>query len=112
MLLMQWFIVHSFLEKGLKGVVLGFSDGVDSALVAKLCADALGPQRVLAVAMPDGKGGKDLKDAKKFAKAPGIDLRIIGIAPIVHPLETRFLGFQADPATRRNLPPPCVLTTL
>jgi len=56
--IIQAFVVHSFRESGRKGVVLGLSGGVDSALVAKLCADALGPQRVLAVAMPDGKGGK------------------------------------------------------
>src|SRR3989454_1282822 len=53
--------------------------------------------------MPDGKGGKDLKDAKKFAKALGIDLRIIGIAPIVNSLENRLLGFQADQVARGNL---------
>src|SRR3989441_3366381 len=101
--IIQAFLVHSFRESGRKGVVLGLSGGVDSALVAKLCADALGPQRVLAVAMPDGKGGKDLKDAKKFAKALGIDLRIIGIAPIVNSLENRLLGFQADQVARGNL---------
>src|SRR5207245_5675254 len=52
---------------------------------------------------PDGKGGKDLKDAKKFAKALGIDLRIVGIAPIVNSLESRRLGFQADQVARGNL---------
>src|SRR3989441_670890 len=53
--------------------------------------------------MPDGKGGKDLKDAKKFAKRLGIDLRIIGIAPIVNSLENRLLGFQADQVAGGNL---------
>jgi len=101
--IIEAFLVHSFRESGRKGVVLGLSGGVDSALVAKLCADALGPQHVLGVAMPDGRGGKDLKDAKKFAKALGIDLRIIGIAPIVTSLEKRLLGFQADQVARGNL---------
>ncbi|TMA03573.1 MAG: NAD(+) synthetase, partial [Methanobacteriota archaeon] len=66
--IIEAFLVHSFRESGRKGVVLGLSGGIDSALVAKLCADSLGPQHVLGVAMPDGRGGKDLKDAKKFAK--------------------------------------------
>ncbi len=101
--IIEAFLVHSFRESGRKGVVLGLSGGVDSALVAKLCADALGPQHVLAVAMPDGRGGKDLKDARKFAKAIGIDLRIIGIAPIVTSLEKRLLGFQTDQVARGNL---------
>jgi NAD+ synthase len=101
--ILQAFIVHSIRESGRKGVVLGLSGGVDSALVAKLCADAIGPGRVLAVAMPDGKGRKDLKDAKKFAKALGIDLRIIGIAPIVTALEKRLMAFQADQVALGNL---------
>src|SRR5436309_60195 len=101
--IIEAFLVHCLRESGRKGVVLGLSGGVDSALVAKLCADALGPQRVLAVAMPDGRGGKDLKDAKKFAKMLGIDLRIIGISPIVTSVEKRLLAFQADQVARGNL---------
>ena len=101
--IIEAFLVHCLRESGRKGVVLGLSGGVDSALVAKLCADALGPQHVLGVAMPDGRGGTDLRDAKKFAKALGIDFRIIGIAPIVTSLEKRLLGFQADQVARGNL---------
>src|SRR5438034_6068717 len=53
--------------------------------------------------MPDGRGGRDLKDAKKFAKLLGIDLRIIGISPIVTSVEKRLLAFQADQVARGNL---------
>ena len=35
-----------------KGVVVGFSGGIDSAVVVKLAADALGPEKVHAVFMP------------------------------------------------------------
>ncbi len=101
--IIQAFIVHSVRESGRKGVVLGLSGGIDSALVAKLCADALGAQRVLAVAMPDGRSGKELKDAKKLAKTLGIEFRIIGIAPIVTALEKRLMAFQADRVARGNL---------
>ncbi|MBV9128383.1 MAG: NAD+ synthase, partial [Verrucomicrobia bacterium] len=37
---------------GFKSAVLGLSGGIDSAVVACLAADALGPQNVLGVAMP------------------------------------------------------------
>src|SRR5437773_12249964 len=74
--IIEAFLIHCLRESGRKGVVLGLSGGVDSALVAKLCADALGPQRVLAVAMPDGRGGRDRKDAKKLAEVLGTDRRI------------------------------------
>src|SRR3989454_2100400 len=70
--ILQAFIVHSVRESGRKGVVVGLSGGVDSALVAQLCADAIGPGRVLAVAKPDGEGGEDLPEARKWAKARGV----------------------------------------
>src|SRR5207245_10096014 len=77
--ILQAFIVHSIRESGRKGVVLGLSGGVDSALVAKLCADAIGPGRGLAVAMADGKGGKGLRDARKWAEGLGIEMRVGGV---------------------------------
>jgi NAD+ synthase len=101
--IIQAFIVHSLRESGRKGVVLGLSGGVDSALVARLCADALGPARVLAVGMPDGKGGKDLKDARKFAKGLGIEFRIVGIASIVTAIERRLKAYGADQIALGNL---------
>lgn len=101
--IIEAFIVHSLRDSGRKGVVIGLSGGVDSALVAKLCADALGPAQVLAVGLPEGNGGPDLKDARKFAKALGIEFRIIGIAPIVTALEKRLKAFAADRVARGNL---------
>jgi len=101
--ILQAFIVHSVRESGRKGVVVGLSGGVDSALVAKLCADAIGPGRVLAVAMPDGKGGKDLRDARKWAKALGIEFRVVGIGPVVTALEKRLNAYAADSIARGNL---------
>src|SRR5207245_9259952 len=74
-----------------------------SALVAELCAEAIGPGRVLAVAMPDGKGGKDLRDARKWAKALGIEFRVVGIGPVVTALEKRLNAYAADSIARGNL---------
>src|SRR5437870_13672891 len=87
--IIEAFIVHSIRESGRKGVVLGLSGGVDSALVAKLCADAIGPGRGLAVAMPDGKGGKDLRDARKWGEALGIGFRVGGVGTVGTALEER-----------------------
>src|SRR5207245_10911506 len=87
--ILQAFIVHSIRESGRKGVVLGLSGGVDSALVAKLCADAIGPGRGLAVAMPGGEGGKDLRDGRKWGKAPGLEIRVVGIGSIRTGVEER-----------------------
>src|SRR5256885_14772369 len=87
--IIEAFIVHAVRESGRRGVVLGLSGGIDSALVAKLCADAIGPESILAIGLPDGKGGKDLKDARRYGKSLGIELRIIGIWPIARAIEKR-----------------------
>src|SRR5207245_7862209 len=85
--ILQAFIVHSIRESGRKGVVLGLSGGVDSALVAKLCADAIGPGRGLAVAISEGKGGQEPRDARKWAKALGIEFRVVRSGSIGTALE-------------------------
>jgi NAD+ synthase len=42
-----------------RGAVLGLSGGVDSSLVACLCARALGPDRVVALLMPERESSSD-----------------------------------------------------
>jgi NAD+ synthase len=101
--IIEAFIAHSVRESGRKGVVVGLSGGVDSALVAKLCVDSIGAGRVLALAMPDGKGGHDLKDARHWAKTLGIEFRVLGIAPIAATLEKRVKGSREDLVALGNL---------
>ncbi len=101
--IIEAFIVHSVRESGREGVILGLSGGIDSALVAKLCADAIGPGRVVALALPDGKGGRDLKDARRFANAIGIEFRIVNIGPIASAMEKRLKASEADTVARGNL---------
>ncbi len=70
------------------GVVLGLSGGIDSALVAAMAADALGPDKVHAVMLPYRYTSKDsLADAAHCAKALGIRYDTV---PIAAPVE----GFQ------------------
>src|SRR5207237_9749565 len=101
--IIEAFIVHAVRVSGREGVMLGLSGEIDSALVAKLCADAIGPGRVLALALPDGKGGRDLKDARKFANAIGIEFRIVNIGPIASAMEKRVKASEADTVARGNL---------
>lgn len=68
---------------GFREVVLGLSGGIDSALVAAVAARALGPDNVLAVAMPTRHSSKtSLSDAEALAGALGIRYRVIGIDDI------------------------------
>jgi NAD+ synthase len=60
-------------KNGFPSVVLGLSGGVDSALVAAIAADALGPEKVHAVMLPYRYTSKDsLVDAAACARALGL----------------------------------------
>lgn len=57
------------------GAVVGISGGIDSAVVAALCARALGPERVLGVALPEHESeSRSLRLARQLATDLGIDL--------------------------------------
>jgi NAD+ synthase len=74
-------------KNGFPGVVLGLSGGVDSALVAALAVDALGPDRVHCVMLPYKFTSTDsLDDAAACAQALGCRYDTIPIAPAVEGL--------------------------
>jgi NAD+ synthase (glutamine-hydrolysing) len=77
--------LRDYVEKnGFHEVVLGVSGGIDSALVAALAAEALGPDRVVCVSMPSRYSSKGTQsDAKRVAAALGARLIEIPIEPIV-----------------------------
>ena len=65
-------------------VLIGISGGIDSALTAAICVDALGAQNVIGVAMPSKYNSKDsLDDAIKLSTNLGIKLKTIEIEKIV-----------------------------
>lgn len=71
-------------KNGFPGVVLGLSGGIDSALVAAMSVDALGPSRVHAVMLPSKFTSDDsLQDAAACAQALGIRYDKISIEPAV-----------------------------
>lgn len=69
---------------GAKGVVLGMSGGLDSAIVAALCVKALGKTKVVPVLMPAiDSNPRDAKDALTVCKWLGLKPVQKPIAPIV-----------------------------
>ena len=56
-------------KNGFTRVVLGLSGGVDSALVATIAADALGPERVSAVVMPSAFSSDETQEGRSRARA-------------------------------------------
>ncbi len=68
----------------LKGVVVGLSGGVDSALAAALAVRALGKAAVFPIYLPSpASSSQSGKDAAAVAKFLGLTLREISIAPVV-----------------------------
>jgi len=71
-------------KNGFGGVALGLSGGIDSALVATLAVDALGPQAVRTVAMPSPYSSVDsVEDARDVAGRLGVRLDEIAIDGVV-----------------------------
>ncbi len=77
--------VRDYVEKKrFKGVVIGLSGGVDSALTAAIAVDALGAESVHCVMMPSRYTSEEsLEDAKACADQLGVTYRSIGIEPAV-----------------------------
>ncbi len=58
-----------------QGAVVGLSGGIDSAVVVSLCVRALGPDRVLGVALPEFESDSQSADlARQLAEDLGIEL--------------------------------------
>ncbi|MTA07012.1 MAG: NAD(+) synthase, partial [Actinobacteria bacterium] len=71
-------------KNGFKSVLVGLSGGIDSALVAALAVDALGPDRVHGVGMPSKYSSEhSLSDAEQLAKNTGLGYRVVEIQSMV-----------------------------
>jgi NAD+ synthase len=90
-----------------RGVVLGLSGGIDSALCAAMAVDALGPERVRCVMLPFRYTSQaSLDDAAAIARALGVKYDVVPIESAVHGLEEAltavFAGAPRD-VTEENL---------
>jgi len=82
-------------KNGFAEVVLGLSGGIDSALVAVLAADALGPTAVRALTMPSPYSSRgSVEDSVEIARRAGIRLDEVAIDGVLEAylrtLETEF----------------------
>ncbi len=67
-----------------KGAVVGLSGGIDSSVVAMLCARALGPSRVLGLMLPDrASADESLELAIAVADAAGIDHMTVSMTSLL-----------------------------
>ncbi len=99
------------LKNGFKGVILGLSGGIDSALTLAIAVDALGSDAVNAVMMPFEYTSQLSRDAAaQQAAALGVAYQSISIKPIyeqfVLALAAEFEGMEDD-VTEQNLQARC-----
>ena len=113
----QW-ICDWFEENG-KGcnAVLGVSGGKDSSVVAALCVEALGKDRVIGVTMPNGVQ-KDISDSMRLINHLGIRYCNVNIGDTCNTLmaavkeQLATLGAEVSNQTTINMPPRVRMTTL
>ena len=94
-------------KTGFKKVVLGLSGGIDSAIVATIAADALGPENVRGVMLPSEYTSQEsLDDAAGVANALGIRLDTVPISgprtAVTEALGPLFAGTTPD-LTEENI---------
>jgi len=95
------------LKNGIKKVVIGLSGGIDSALVATIAVDALGPSNVIGVSMPSRYSSPgSISDAELLARNLSIKLMSIPIEKVfksyLDVLAEPFKGVKPD-ATEENV---------
>jgi NAD+ synthase (glutamine-hydrolysing) len=92
--------LRDYVEKnGFEHVVIALSGGIDSALVALIAVDALGPDRVSVVVMPSPNSSDETQaDARTIASNLGVELIEISIAEAMeayqHALASSFEGAE------------------
>lgn len=106
----QW--IRDFFEENGKGcnAVVGISGGKDSSIVAALCVEALGKDRVIGVLMPNGEQ-HDIDMAKLLVNHLGIKHFIVNIKDAVDGLKGA-IPFELSQQSTTNLPPRIRMATL
>jgi NAD+ synthase len=93
------FIRGQLRQAGFERAVLGLSGGIDSALVAFLTAEAIGPERLLCVLMPYRTSSPDSRaDAQTVVERLGCASEVVDISPMVD----GFYGPDSDASSLRR----------
>ena len=107
------FIRDTVEKTGSKGVVIGLSGGLDSAVVTKLCVDALGADKVLNIFMPSRVTvSEDYVITKDLSKLWGTEYRIMDVQPAVDSLQSVLLSQEEAPLDRGNISARCRMIVL
>ena len=106
--------IRDFFEKNGKGcnAVVGISGGKDSSIVAALCVEALGRDRVIGVLMPCGEQA-DIDCAQLLVDHLGIKHYVVNVGSAVQALKSALpADMELSAQSVTNLPPRIRMATL
>jgi NAD+ synthase len=84
-------IRYAYWNAGSKGIVIGLSGGIDSAVAAAFSCRAIGPGNVLGLSLPTFVSNPaDIRDATELCRGLGMQHMVISIDPIL-------AGFRSMP---------------
>ncbi|MGA2919178.1 NAD+ synthase [Methanoregula sp.] len=105
-------IRYAYWNTGCKGIVVGLSGGIDSAVAAAFCCRAVGPDKVLGLSLPSLVSNPvDLKDAADLSEKLGMAHRVVSIDPMLAGFRT-IPEFVETPYLLGNLMARIRMTTL
>ena len=96
-------IRYAYWNTGSKGIVVGLSGGIDSAVAAAFSCRAVGPANVLGLSLPTSVSNPvDVKDAAELCRVLGMQHQVIPIDPILGGYRS-MPGFTETPYLLGNL---------
>lgn len=82
-------IRYAYWTSGCKGIVVGLSGGVDSAVAATFCCRAIGGDKVLGLSLPSKVSNPaDIKDAAALCNLMDMEHRVVSIEPMLEGFKT------------------------
>lgn len=82
-------IRYTYWTSGCKGIVVGLSGGVDSAVAATFCCRAIGGDKVLGLSLPSKLSNPaDIRDAAALCNQLGMEHRVVSIEPMLEGFKT------------------------
>ncbi len=98
------FIRDSLEQSGMNGVIIGMSGGLDSSILARLASDAIGPEKVLGIFLPESATPEiDADHVESFATELGIEFETISIDEAVEALKNTAGGSTNDATVLANI---------
>jgi NAD+ synthase len=89
------FIVEKVRESKAKGVVVGLSGGIDSAVTSVLCAKAIGSEKVLNLFLPcKTTPAGDRRDVEAVCRQFGMELKVVDISTMVDAVRKTLPGAE------------------